>query len=162
MDPPGSLGHGFLQARILGVGFHALLQEIFSTQGLNPCLWHLPALAGRFFTSSATWEAPRSSIALQRHARTGWKSEAELAACPEIAILKWLSRGIYKNTLLGFHHFLVASGQTRKIFLPLQLWWVSHTQWRRLILLYTLETLRASYLRDVEILPLPSDPWVQY
>ena len=40
-----------------GVGCHALLQEIFLTQGSKLCLLHLPALAGGFFTSSATWEA---------------------------------------------------------------------------------------------------------
>ena len=36
-----------------GVGCHALLQGIFLTQGLN----RSPALAGRFFTTNATWEA---------------------------------------------------------------------------------------------------------
>ena len=30
---------------------------ILPTQGSNPCLLHLPSLAGRFFTR-ATWEAP--------------------------------------------------------------------------------------------------------
>ena len=36
-SPPGSSVHGILQARIHpGVGCHALLQEIFLTQGLNP------------------------------------------------------------------------------------------------------------------------------
>ena len=39
----------------MGVGCHALLQGIFSTHGLNP---YCPALAGGFFTTSATWEAP--------------------------------------------------------------------------------------------------------
>ena len=34
----------------------ALLQRIFLTQGSNPRLMS-PALAGRFFTTSATWEA---------------------------------------------------------------------------------------------------------
>ena len=37
-SPPGSSIHGILQARILGVGFHDLLQGIFPTQGSNPCL----------------------------------------------------------------------------------------------------------------------------
>ena len=32
--------HGILQARIVEWGRHAILQEIFSTQGLNPCLPH--------------------------------------------------------------------------------------------------------------------------
>ena len=40
-----------------GVGYHALLQGIFLTQGSNPRLLHLPALAGGFFTTSATCEA---------------------------------------------------------------------------------------------------------
>ena len=39
-----------------GVGCHALLQGIFPTQGLRPSLTS-PALAGRFFTTSATWGA---------------------------------------------------------------------------------------------------------
>ena len=37
-------------------GCHALLQGISPTRGLNVCLMS-PALAGRFFTPNATWEA---------------------------------------------------------------------------------------------------------
>ena len=40
-----------------GVSCRALLQGIFPTQGLNPCLMS-PALTGGFFTTSTTWEAP--------------------------------------------------------------------------------------------------------
>ena len=40
-SPPGSSVHGILQARILGVGYHFLLQGFFLTQGLNPCLFSL-------------------------------------------------------------------------------------------------------------------------
>ena len=40
-----------------GVGSHALLQAIFPTQGSNPMFPVSPALAGGFFTTSATWEA---------------------------------------------------------------------------------------------------------
>ena len=40
-----------------GVDCHALLQGIFLTQESNLCLLRLPELAGKFFTSSATWEA---------------------------------------------------------------------------------------------------------
>ena len=36
--------------------FNQALQGIFPTQGLNPHLWSLTALAGGFFTTSATWE----------------------------------------------------------------------------------------------------------
>ena len=43
--PPDSSVHGILQARILGVGSHSLLQGIFSTQrsnlGLSHCRWIL-------------------------------------------------------------------------------------------------------------------------
>ena len=39
-----------------GVACHALLQGIFPTQGSNLQLMS-PALVGRFFTTSATWEA---------------------------------------------------------------------------------------------------------
>ena len=38
------------------VDYHALLQGIFLTQGLNLCLMS-PALASRFFTTSAIFEA---------------------------------------------------------------------------------------------------------
>ena len=38
------------------VGCHALHQGIFPTQGSNLCLTS-PALGGRFFITSATWEA---------------------------------------------------------------------------------------------------------
>ena len=49
-DPPG---------KNAGVGYHSLLQGVLPTQGFNPCLLMSPALAGRFFTSSAIWEAHR-------------------------------------------------------------------------------------------------------
>ena len=52
---PGSSVHGIPQARILKLGCHALLQGIFLTQGLKLHLTS-PALAGRFFFTSATWE----------------------------------------------------------------------------------------------------------
>ena len=44
-----------------GVGCHFLLQGIFPTQGSNPGLMS-PAMAGRFFTASAAWEAPQEVI----------------------------------------------------------------------------------------------------
>ena len=55
---PGSSVQGISQAIILDC--HALLQGIFPTQGSNLCL-KSPALAGRFSTSSATWEARQKS-----------------------------------------------------------------------------------------------------
>ena len=41
----------------IGVGCHLLLQEIFLTQGIKPESPVSPALSGRFFTTSAIWEA---------------------------------------------------------------------------------------------------------
>ena len=43
-----------------GVGFHALLQGIFLTQGSKPMSLKSPALAGGFFAAIATWEAQRN------------------------------------------------------------------------------------------------------
>ena len=39
-SPPGSSVQGILQARVLRVGCHALLQGIFPSQGLNLGLLH--------------------------------------------------------------------------------------------------------------------------
>ena len=57
--------HGLWPSRLLcpwnfpdkntGMGCHFLLLGIFPTQGLNPSLM-CPALAGRFFSTSTTWE----------------------------------------------------------------------------------------------------------
>ena len=49
-NPPGPSVHGGSPGKNIGVGFHALLQGIFPTQGLNPSL----CMGGRFFTTSAT------------------------------------------------------------------------------------------------------------
>ena len=48
---------GILQAIILEWGCHFLFQGILPTQGPNPSCLLSPALAGGFFTSSASWEA---------------------------------------------------------------------------------------------------------
>ena len=53
---PGSSVPGILQARALErVAMPSLLQGIFRTQGSNPSLLTSPALAGGYFTPSATW-----------------------------------------------------------------------------------------------------------
>ena len=50
-SPPSSSVHRDIPGKNTGVGCHALLQGIFPTQGLNPHLLVLPALAGGFFPS---------------------------------------------------------------------------------------------------------------
>ena len=70
--------HGLQPARLLypwdspgkntGVGCHALLQGILSYLGIEPASLMSPALAGRFFTTSATWEAQRA-VSKRNHLR---------------------------------------------------------------------------------------------
>ena len=55
-NPAGFSVHG-VSSKDTGVGCHFLLQGIFPTQGSNQRL-SSPALAGRFFITSTTWEAP--------------------------------------------------------------------------------------------------------
>ena len=53
-SPPGSSVHGDSPGKNTGVGCHFLLQGIFQPRD-RACASY--ALAGRFFTTSATWEA---------------------------------------------------------------------------------------------------------
>ena len=59
-SPPGSSVHGDSPGKNTGVGCHVFLQGIFPTQRSNLHLLHLLSYlisSGRFFTTSATWEA---------------------------------------------------------------------------------------------------------
>ena len=59
-----------------GVGCYALLHGIFLTQGPNSRLLLSPALAGRFFTTSATWEADCTiPVAKCFENHPGWMNE---------------------------------------------------------------------------------------
>ena len=60
---PVSPIYGIFQARILGVGCHSLLQRYLPNSGIELVSLMSLALAGRFFTTSATWEAPRQVAA---------------------------------------------------------------------------------------------------
>ena len=53
-SPPGSSVHGDSQGENTGVGCHAFLQGIISDPGIEPESLIFLALAGRFFTTSAT------------------------------------------------------------------------------------------------------------
>ena len=59
---PGYPVHGILQEILEWVTMPSS-KEIFLTQGLNPCLVS-PALVGRFFTTSATWEALGNKVTI--------------------------------------------------------------------------------------------------
>ena len=50
-SPPGSSGHGILQAEIPGVGCHFLLWGIFPNPRIKPAFLVSPAVAGGFFTT---------------------------------------------------------------------------------------------------------------
>ena len=74
-------------------GFHAFLQ-IFPTQGANPCLSCLLALAGGFFTTSAAWEGRQavqfSSVAQSYFFATPWIAarQASLSIMNSRSLLK--------------------------------------------------------------------------
>ena len=57
-SPPGSSVHGILQARILEWVATPSPGDL-SDPGIELRFLMSPALAGGFFTTSATWEAPR-------------------------------------------------------------------------------------------------------
>ena len=58
---PGSSVHGILQAKILEwVAMHS--SRNFPNPGIEPSFLTSPALAGRFFTTRATWEAPEADV----------------------------------------------------------------------------------------------------
>ena len=67
---PGSSVHGILQARILGVDCHVLLQRIFQTQGSNPSLLYLlhwqagslPLVPPGKPTTDATLPTPKAAV----------------------------------------------------------------------------------------------------
>ena len=72
--------------RNTGVGFHALLQQIFLTQGSNPCLMS-PALAGRFFTTKRHLGSPQdpASCAKTKQNKTKQKNEQCSFGCVSLS-----------------------------------------------------------------------------
>ena len=66
-SPPGSSVHGDSPGKNTGVGCRFLLQGSFPTQGSNPYVSLMsPALASRFFTTSATWEITHKRFHIKR------------------------------------------------------------------------------------------------
>ena len=55
-SPPASSIHGILQVRILEWVAMPFSRDL-PNPGIKPVTFMSPALAGRFFTTSATWEA---------------------------------------------------------------------------------------------------------
>ena len=85
---PDSCVHGILQARILepvAISFSGDLPDL----GMEPESPASPALAGRFFTTSATWEALRIDGFLLAHQYTRWSRNASQGAGQEAAEEVW-------------------------------------------------------------------------
>ena len=57
--PLGSSVHGIFPGKNTGVGRHVLLQGDLSNPRIELMSFASPALANKFFTASATWEAQR-------------------------------------------------------------------------------------------------------
>ena len=55
---PSSSVHGDSPGKSTGVGCHALTPGDLPHPGIEPVFLMSPALAGGFFTTSASWEAP--------------------------------------------------------------------------------------------------------
>ena len=65
-SPPGFFVHGILQTRIRS-GLPCPYPGDLPNPGIEPSSLTSPELAGRFFTTSATWEASVCSILVQNH-----------------------------------------------------------------------------------------------
>ena len=92
--PPGSSVHGILQARILGVGCHSLLQGIFPTQGSNlgllhcrQILYHLSHREAHCLSSqhkaSTSWQEYPSSFTEHTLVIPLWGMRSERQRCPQ-------------------------------------------------------------------------------
>ena len=77
-SPPGSPVHGIFQTRILESVATGLLQEIFLTQGLNPCLQHLL----HWQVGSLLLEPPVKPL-------TGWETKGKIWSMLEA----WVGEG---------------------------------------------------------------------
>ena len=60
-SPPDSSAHGDSPHKNTGVGYHVLLQGIVPDPGIEPTTLMSPALAVRFSTTDATWEAQKTT-----------------------------------------------------------------------------------------------------
>ena len=68
-SPPSSSIHGILQAKKLEWVAMPSSRES-SDPGIEPASLKSPALAGRFFTTSPTWEAPGNTVSLYKFQET--------------------------------------------------------------------------------------------
>ena len=102
---PGSSVHGDSPGKNTGVGWHALLQGIFPTQGLNPCLPHCRRIlycmshllcAFKYFRyrSAAMKWAQTSEIFITSSSQRYWSLDGAQRTCSERAMMlsdcKWV------------------------------------------------------------------------
>ena len=125
--------HGLQPARLLcpwdspakntGVGCRALLEGIFPAQGIEPESLMSPALADRFFTTSATWEAPAHSVLICKNN----------ACCPHIHSIYFVpGRSLYALRITHSVLTLTLWGRQTLLLSPFNRWENRHNEvnWR--------------------------------
>ena len=88
------------------MGCHALLQGNLSDPGVEPASLESPALAGRFFTTNATWEAQGHTgrVQIQEPSLRGHSTVP-----PPIEMLReWVEKGLREELRGGWHRCLPA------------------------------------------------------
>ena len=95
LQPTGSSVHGILQQ----VGCHALLQEIFLTQGSHPCLNRQVCSLHQYCMDRGTWE--EAAVYRNESSQTGLKplSIHALPRKPYKSLCAVLSRSVVSNSL---------------------------------------------------------------
>ena len=83
---PGSSVHGIFPGKNTGVGCHFLLGGDLPDPGIEPASLVSPALAGEFFTTSATWEAWAQSRCSQMPLEQFIALEVTFRLCPHTDI----------------------------------------------------------------------------
>ena len=111
-SPPGSSVRGILQARILEQVAVPSSGGIFPTQGSNLLFLMSQALAGRFFTTRATWDAVRwwTCVVLSHQACVSWcvSSPKERRHGASLRALGWLINSCtqhLQDTFLGLQSY---------------------------------------------------------
>jgi len=116
-SPPGSSVHGILQARILEWVAIPSSKGDLSNQGIEPTSLMSPAQAGKFFTTSTTWETLRPPMLETKYLsfRIGWGSPL-----PEKSPLQPSALSPAKASTWCFSDFPQPSGLTTCIIV--QIW----------------------------------------
>ena len=105
LSPPGSSVRGDFPGKNAGVGCHGLSPEDLPHPGTEPVSAVSPALAGGFFTTCTTWEAPDLKVSRTKGKNTTREQCAE-----------WVAS---KNSLWGFKDAAALHGLTTGRTIPM-------------------------------------------